>query len=53
MGWVDKNSGEGPCRGFIIASDITDELSIAVSRAAGVRLAEYHMSFSIELKGST
>jgi hypothetical protein len=48
MGWVDKHLGKGPCRGFIIASDITEELSIAVSRVTGVRLAEYHMSFAIE-----
>jgi len=51
MGWVDKHMGNGPCRGFIIASDITEELSIAVSRVTGVRLAEYHMSFAIELVG--
>jgi len=48
MGWVDKNLGKGPCRGFIIASDITEELSIAVSRVTGVGLAEYHLSFAIE-----
>jgi endonuclease NucS-like protein len=53
MGWVDKHLGEGPCRGFIIASDITEELSIAVSRVTGVRLAEYHMSFAIEPIGPT
>ena len=49
MGWVDKHLGDGPCRGFIIASDISEELSIAVSRVTGVGLAEYHMSFTIEL----
>lgn len=48
MGWVDKHLGEGPCRGFIIASDITEELSVAVSRVTGIKLAEYHMSFAIE-----
>lgn len=48
MGWVDKNLGEGPCRGFIIASDITSELSIAAARAPGVSLAKYRMSFAIE-----
>ena len=52
MGWVDQNLGHRPCRGLIIASDISDELSIAVSRAAGVRLAKYRMTFSIELIGS-
>lgn len=48
MGWVDKNLGNGPCRGIIIASDITDDLKVAVSRAQGVQLARYNMTFSIE-----
>ena len=48
MGWVDKNLGNGPCRGFIIASDINSELSVAVSRVPGVQLARYRMSFVIE-----
>src|ERR1035437_4359958 len=51
MGWVDRHLGEGPCRGFIIASDITEELSIAVARVPGVRLANYRMSFAVELMG--
>jgi hypothetical protein len=49
MGWVDQHLGKGPCRGFIIASDITDELSIAVARVPGVSFAKYRMSFAIEL----
>jgi hypothetical protein len=48
MGWVDKNLGKEPCRGFIIASDITSELSIAAARAPGVSLAKYRMNFAIE-----
>jgi Endonuclease NucS len=48
MGWVDKHLGGGPCRGFIIANEIDEELSIAVSRVAGVSLAKYRMSFAIE-----
>jgi len=32
MGWVDQHLGEGFCRGFIIAGDITEELSVAVAR---------------------
>ena len=48
MGWVDQHLGKGPCRGFIIAKDITEELSIAVARVPGVRLAKYRMSFAIE-----
>lgn len=48
MGWVDQHLGNGPCRGYIIASDITDELAIAVARVPGVSLAKYRMSFAIE-----
>ena len=48
MGWVDKNLGRGACRGFIIANEIDEELSIAVSRVVGVSLAKYRMSFAIE-----
>lgn len=48
MGWVDKNLGKGPCRGFIIASDITAELAMAAARAPGVSLARYRMNFAIE-----
>ena len=48
MGWVDQHMGGAPCRGFIIASEITEELSVAVARVPGVSLAEYRMSFSIE-----
>ena len=48
MGWVDKSLGNGPCRGYIIASEITDDLIVAVSRVPGVSLAKYRMSFGIE-----
>jgi hypothetical protein len=48
MGWVDQHLGEGPCRGLIIARDITGELPVAVARVPGVSLAKYRMSFSIE-----
>jgi hypothetical protein len=48
MGWVDQHLGKGPCRGFIIASDITSELSVAAARVPGVNLAKYRMSFAIE-----
>jgi Endonuclease NucS len=48
MGWVDKHLGGGPCRGFIIANDIDEQLSIAVSRVVGISLAKYRMSFAIE-----
>jgi RecB family endonuclease NucS len=48
MGWVDQHLGESPCRGYIIASEITEDLSIAVSRVPDVNLAKYRMSFAIE-----
>jgi hypothetical protein len=48
MGWVDLHLGNGPCRGLIIASDITEDLVIAVARVPGVSLAKYRMNFAIE-----
>jgi hypothetical protein len=52
MGWVDQHLGNGPCRGLIIASEITEELSVAVARVPGVQLARYRMSFAIEPVGA-
>lgn len=48
MGWVDANLSSVPCRGIVIASEISKELSTAVSRAPGVSLCRYKMSFSVE-----
>ncbi len=48
MGWVDQRLGNGPCRGFIIANEITEDLTIAVARVPGVSLARYRMNFAIE-----
>lgn len=48
MGWVDANLGSKPCRGIIIASEISRELEIAVSRTPDVSLYNYKMSFSVE-----
>jgi hypothetical protein len=48
MGWVDKELGNGPCRGYIIANKIPDDLQLAVSRAPGIRLAEYKLDFAIK-----
>jgi len=48
MGWIDRNLGRGPCRGIVIASEISDALEIAVSRAPGVSLFRYKMNFSLE-----
>jgi hypothetical protein len=51
MGWVDQHLGNGPSRGIIIASDIAEELAIAVSRVAGVTLYRYRMNFVVEKAG--
>ncbi len=48
MAWVDKNLGNGPCRGIIIAKDIPDELRLAVGRVPGISLCRYHLSVSVE-----
>jgi hypothetical protein len=32
MGWVDQNMGNGPCRGIIIAKEISDDLALAAAR---------------------
>ncbi len=48
MGWVDANLSNTPCRGIVIASEISKELVTAVSRAPGVKLFFYKMSFSVE-----
>ncbi len=49
MGWVDQNLGRGPCRGLIVANEITDELRMAISRVPGVSLGKYHMDFGVDL----
>jgi hypothetical protein len=48
MAWVDKHLGNGPCRGIIIAKEITDDLVLAVQRAQGVTLYRYKLSVSVE-----
>lgn len=51
MGWIDQHLGRGPCRGVVIASDISNELTVAVSRVPGVALYRYKMNFSLEHSG--
>lgn len=48
MGWVDANLSSIPSRGIVIASEISEELKIAVSRAPEVSLYRYKMNFSID-----
>ena len=48
MGWVDKHLGQGPCRGIIVAKEITDDLILAVQRVQDVSLYRYKLSVSVE-----
>jgi len=48
MGWVDNNLGVAPCRGFIVASEIPDEVRTAVRRVPGVALFRYRIAMSVE-----
>ena len=52
MAWVDKNLGNGPCRGIVIGSEIAPELIVAISRTPGVSLRRYRMQFSVEAVGA-
>jgi hypothetical protein len=52
MGWVDKNLGNAPCRGIVIAKEIPDDLVLAVQRVPGVQLYKYNLSVSLELVSS-
>lgn len=49
MGWVDQNLAKGtPCRGMIVAKDISDDLITAVRRVPDVSLCRYKLSVTIE-----
>ena len=48
MGWVDENLGNKPCRGLIIAREISHELRMAVRRVQGVQIFQYHLQVSLE-----
>jgi len=48
MGLIDQHLGNGPCRGMIIAGEITPDLIVAASRVQGVTLGQYKMTFVIE-----
>lgn len=49
MGWVDLHLGHGPCRGMIIAKDISEDLITAVRRVPGVTLFNYKLSVTLEV----
>lgn len=48
MGWVDKNLGNGTCRGMIIAKEISPDLILATERVPGVSLHRYKLSVTLE-----
>jgi hypothetical protein len=48
MGWVDKHLGGGPCRGVIVARDVSDDFVLAAQRVEGVSLCRYKLSVSVE-----
>ena len=50
MAWIDKNIGNKvkPCRGIIIANDLSNELMLSVSIVENVAIKKYKLTFSIE-----
>jgi hypothetical protein len=48
MAWVQKNLADGATvRGIIVANEITDDLKLAASLLANVKLVEYEISFKL------
>jgi hypothetical protein len=47
MAWVNKNLGNGSCRGIIIANKISNELITSVSEQPNVSLREYRLNVEI------
>lgn len=48
MAWVDKNLGNAPSRGVIIAREIPNTIILAVNRAENISLFEYELSVSLQ-----
>jgi hypothetical protein len=48
MGWVDKHLSNPPCRGFVVAEEISEELRLAVARVPGASLFQYRISMVVE-----
>jgi hypothetical protein len=44
---LDAHVGNGPCRGVIIAKEISPDLKLAIQRATGVSLMSYLLSLSL------
>lgn len=51
MGWLDRHFPNPPCRGMIIAEEITEDLRTAVARVPGVSLYEYKVSMTVQPVG--
>jgi hypothetical protein len=47
LGWNDEHLGSGPCRGVIIAKDISADLRVATQRAVGISLMSYRLSMTL------
>jgi hypothetical protein len=51
MGWVDKyliKDQQKDCRGIIIASEVSEDLKLAVKRVPGVSVFSYNLTFKLE-----
>lgn len=48
MGWVNKNLGKGPCRGMIIAKEISNDLVLAVQRISDIGIYRYKLNVTVE-----
>lgn len=49
MGWIKQNLADGASvRGIIVASEISDDLKLAVGLVQDVKLVEYEISFSLK-----
>ncbi len=49
MGWIRENlAGKASVRGFIVASEISDDLILVTSSVENIRLVEYKISFSLK-----
>jgi len=48
MSWIDEKLSQKPCRGMIIAREISPELQMAAKRVEGIQLYKYHLQVTVE-----
>jgi endonuclease len=48
MGWIDQNLSKSPCRGMILAKEISNDLITATQRVPGISLYKYHLQVTVE-----